>query len=86
MAAQMPGHETRSASGAFPKLNRSNTVMTIPQIASFRDKLRLLGKRIEATLPKNEWCCGLGFGFPGDARGCKVSEPILRAEPETDAA
>jgi hypothetical protein len=41
MAAQMPGHGTRSASGGFSKSNRSNAVMTIPQIFSFKDKLRL---------------------------------------------
>jgi len=41
MVAQMPGHATRSASGGFSKSNLSNAVMTIPQIFSFNDKLRL---------------------------------------------
>src|SRR5260370_29603498 len=45
MAAQLPVHATWSARGGFSKSNRSNAVMTIPQILSFKDKLRLCGAR-----------------------------------------
>jgi len=76
MAAQMPGHATRSASGGFAKSNRSDAVMTIPQVFNFKDKWPLQRKRIEATLSKNEWRCGVGFGFPVDGRGCRVSGQI----------
>jgi hypothetical protein len=65
MAAQMPGHETRSASGAFPKLNRPNAVMTIPQIASFRDKLRLCWVNASRQLyQKTNGVVAWGLAFP----------------------
>src|SRR3979490_1508535 len=64
-AAQMRGHATRSASGAFPKLNRSNAVMTIPQIFSFRDKLRLRSVNASRQLyQKTNGVVASGMTFP----------------------